>query len=1072
MKRDAGLYNRFMLLIVLVPICLLFCLSTLSAQESRANPLRAVVSSQLEEPYTIYADGGFENGDHDIRTISPYDDTPPLQPQLERTDESVHSGNWSYKIVNNSDDTTEFSVRINPDKAEDIVFSCWIKSPSAALHLRPFMVFESNRLVSGPHYGENYDIDSGWNLVSFTTSTTSGFRYAHAGIQVPPNSTLYIDDVSVTVPVWKEPDEGDITIGGVNVPARPVAPVNICFSIHIEDPQNLISDEGFFWRKSIVFEELARLFHQHGGFLNIQPELEWALAAEKYAPDMLTELADQYNVTFSTHTHGPVCKGADGTPYGSAYCKAHHHHPSDHDTNLDENDLVNYVQIRRQKLEALSHISVRDHNGNFDMVHKDLLSTAGVQTLSVFKSKYTQKSYDALYTNPWRPSNANALEDISLFLTHDPTQPLIYIPGVGSNITKRHERVPLKVRRFAGQFIKYADKERVNAMNLVLHVDAFISDDPAGDSDYIVVSGSGDPGFTYSDEFVTHLQYWDEMLTDTIDPLVEAGYLQWASHKEIADAFIQWESGQQVSGDSLFTFVPSIAAGTRGIAVEIRLPQQGRFSGAAPVVVYVPGGFDGRGIPFAGPGLSEQGFIEISFNFPGSGLPGMQSGGIYDMRGPRSIEALRDVVRFALGETGDVDNNTLSDLCGSIQPQLNNVGLCGFSNGGNATLTVAGRYGSELSDLAWIVNWESPVGDGMPTAEAGDKGHERKGNPYTNPAYDSDRGEWDMDCLQYDAAIDVNKHHTSSVQEPLIGGFYFDINGNGIVDSSVDFVLSPISMERNGDIRVYYSERVTRYAEAHGLLPAGAPEHLTGAEACEQFWRLRNGENWLDEIGTHLSHLKFIVVASDSDHVQTAPDHPHIMIQHNGLVNNGIAFSRVNADLGYVADILGTTPASGVDNPANQLYDHQTIRDAVQPAGIAGLHLRTAVTAACCELADRTHYDLLSPQLDGVITDLTRIESDRHVPEDFSIQCYPNPFNPETVISWSVASPGAVRIVVYNQLGQKIRTLVDAENIQPGTYTTRWNGTNAFGQSVAAGVYFYQLQSDDLLITKKAILLR
>ncbi|MBD3386787.1 T9SS type A sorting domain-containing protein, partial [candidate division KSB1 bacterium] len=671
-----------------------------------------------------------------------------------------------------------------------------------------------------------------------------------------------------------------------------------------------------------------------------------------------------------------------------------------------------------------------------------------------------------------RPTDANALEDISLFLTHDPKQPLIYIPGVGSNITKRHERVPLKVRRFAGQFIKHADKDRVDAMNLVLHVDAFSSADPAGDSDYIVVSGSDDPEFTFSDEFLTHLQYWDEMLTGTIDPLVEAGYLQWSSHEEIAEAFIQWESGRQVSEDSLLTFVASTAAGTKGIAVDIRVPQRGRFSGAAPVVIYVPGGFNGRGIPFAGPGLKEQGFIEISFNFPGSGFPGARSGGLYDMRGPRSIEAMRDVVRFALGETGDINGNTLSDLCGSIQPQLNNVGLCGFSNGGNAALAVAGRYAAELSDLAWIVNWESPIGDGMPTAEAGDKGHESKANPYINPAYDPNSGEWDLNGLQYDAAVDVNKHHTSAVQEPLIGGFYFDINSNGLVDSGVDFVLSPISMERNGDIRVYYSERVTCYAETNGLLPAGAPAHLTGVEACEQFWRLRNGENWLDEIGTHLSHLKFIVVASDSDHVQTAPDHPHIMIQHNGLVNNGIAFSRVNADLDYIADILGATPANGVDNPANQLYDHQTIRDAVQPAGIAGLDLRTAVAAACCELADRTHYNILSPQLDGVITELTQVKSKPSFPETFTLQCYPNPFNPETVISWSVGKSGPVQIAIYNQLGQRLCTLVDNENVQPGTYTVRWNGRNAFGQAVAAGVYFYQLQSDDFVMSKKAILLR
>ncbi len=1043
------------------------------AQNALPNPLRAVVSTDLEEPYEIYEDGSFEAGKHEIRTVSPYSVTLPPEPQLEWTTESVHSGNRAYKIVNSSSDTVELSLWIDPDKAEEIAFSCWVKSANSCT-LRPFMVFESGRLVAGPVYGDAYALDSGWSQVTFTTSTTSGFRFAHAGIEVPPHSTLFIDDVSVTVPVWKEPDSGVKTVGGVNVPAEPVAPVNICFSIHIEDPQNLISDETFFWRKTIVFKKLAELFHEHGGFLNIQPELEWALALERYAPDLLQNLADTYGVTYSTHTHGPVCKGPDGTPYGSAYCKAHHHHhPSDHNTDITGDDITKYVNIRRQKLASLSGTAVHDHNGNFDLVNKKLLSSVGVQTLSVFKSKYTQKSYDALYTNPWRPSNGNAVEDISAFLSHDPDQPLIYIPGVGSNVTKRHHRVPLKVRRFVGQFIKHADQDRVDAMNLVLHVDAFAPADPADDADYIRVEGSGEPDFAFSDEFLDHLQHWDDMLTQTIDPLVSTGYLQWSAHAEIADAFVEWEEKQQSTSDSAFTFIPSTAAAETGVAVRIRMPQQQRFSDGAPVVIYVPGGFGGQGMTTTGAGLFEHGFIELYFNFPGSGLPGSRSGGVYDMRGPLSIQAFRDVIRFALGEIADIDGKSIADLCRSSTPLCDKVGLVGWSNGGNATLAVAGRYATELSNLAWIVNWESPVGDGMPTAEAGDKGYLSSGNPAVNPAYDPDSGEWDLNVLQYDASINVNQHHASQTSTPLYGGFYFDINGNGQVDQGIDFVPSPIAMEQmNGDIGVFYSERITNAAKAGGLYPANSPDHLMSADSTAQFWQLRNGEKWLDEIGLYLDHLNFIVVASDSDHVQTAPDHPHILIQNNGLVHNGIALARVNPDLSYVSHIMGTTPVNAVDNRANRLYNHQTIVHAVQPPAIPGLDLRVGVSAACCELADRTYYNAVSPQLDQVITGMSDIAQEETLPQTFTLQCYPNPFNSHTVISCSIPQAGPVRITIFNQLGQRIQTLVQKKRLAAGTYTVNWDGRNYAGHAVASGVYFYQLRSRDFITTQKAVLLR
>ena len=726
-------------------------------------------------------------------------------------------------------------------------------------------------------------------------------------------------------------------------------------------------------------------------------------------------------------------------------------------------DVAEYIQIRREKFEDLSGIPVSDHNGNFDMVHKNRLYTAGVRTLSALKISYTQKSYDYLYTNPWRPSDCDALTDIDSFLTHDPDNDLVYIPGYGSNLTKRHERVELKVRRFAGQFIKYAEAERVNSMNLVLHVDAFQSADPDSDSVYIQVQGSGNPVITYSDEFLQHLQYWNDMLENTIDPLVQAGYLQWATQAEILDDYLAWEAGQNAP-DSIFTYVPSNAAGEEGLATVIRLPDQARYSGTAPVAVHVLGGFEGEMLSAEGADLTDQGFVVLFFNFPGSGLSGMESGGHYDTRGPLCIEALKDITLFALGQIADRNGQTLADLCGSIIPDASNVGLVGWSNGGNATLSAAGSWASELSDLAWILNWESPVGDGMPTTEAGGHGSAVSGNPEVNPAYDPDTGEWSMNLLKYDSQCDINKQNVS---DKLYGGFYFDINSNGIIDTGIDFVSLPLIVTEEGTRRAYYSERITHYAWNNGLFPADPPDHLTRPPECDEFWLVRNGENWFDEIGSQLGHLKFIVVASAEDHAQNAPDYPHILIQYDGLLNQNLPLVRVNSDRAYDEDVLGHTTAGAVDNPANTVFDHISIRSAVQPENITGLNQKTEVAAGCCELADRTRYNVLDQQLDEVITGSTGLTGTGCAPDRFSLRCYPNPFNPVINIQFGIPRPAAVSVKVYDLLGRQVDELPAGDPfIREGSGLIKWNAADA---GVSSGIYFVRLESGKHTKTVKVL---
>ena len=78
-------------------------------------------------------------------------------------------------------------------------------------------------------------------------------------------------------------------------------------------------------------------------------------------------------------------------------------------------------------------------------------------------------------------------------------------------------------------------------------------------------------------------------------------------------------------------------------------------------------------------------------------------------------------------------------------------------------------------------------------------------------------------------------------------------------------------------------------------------------------------------------------------------------------------------------------------------------------------------------------------------------------PAHFALgQSYPNPFNPSTIIPYELAMPAWVRLKVFNLLGQPVATLVDGEQ-GAGAYRAQWDGTDAAGQAVAAGVYIYRL---------------
>jgi len=84
---------------------------------------------------------------------------------------------------------------------------------------------------------------------------------------------------------------------------------------------------------------------------------------------------------------------------------------------------------------------------------------------------------------------------------------------------------------------------------------------------------------------------------------------------------------------------------------------------------------------------------------------------------------------------------------------------------------------------------------------------------------------------------------------------------------------------------------------------------------------------------------------------------------------------------------------------------------------------------------------------------------------------YPNPFNPDTNIAFSVKEAGKVTLEIYNSRGQLVKTLINGV-IESGDQIVTWNGTNDSSKNVASGVYFYKMKTENFTSTKKMILMK
>ena len=192
-----------------------------------------------------------------------------------------------------------------------------------------------------------------------------------------------------------------------------------------------------------------------------------------------------------------------------------------------------------------------------------------------------------------------------------------------------------------------------------------------------------------------------------------------------------------------------------------------------------------------------------------------------------------------------------------------------------------------------------------------------------------------------------------------------------------------------------------------------------------------------------------------------------------------------NTDAGLVIDALGTRNARydvNGDGTVNFLdvvlvFDNRDAGVAAAPTIVGNLKL-TAIQIERIE----EQIDLLiatndrSPAAMRTLVYLQQLLVTARPEKTQLFANYPNPFNPETWIPYELATDTHVTIAIYNTQGVVIRTLQFGHQ-SAGYYTDRdraayWDGRNALGEQVASGLYFYQLETDEMSSMRKMVILK
>jgi hypothetical protein len=349
--------------------------------------------------------------------------------------------------------------------------------------------------------------------------------------------------------------------------------------------------------------------------------------------------------------------------------------------------------------------------------------------------------------------------------------------------------------------------------------------------------------------------------------------------------------------------------------------------------------------------VSGQGFIEVGFQCPTG-----------DARST-CPETLADVLAFATGQIRSTENQSIEAYTGNIKVETANVGMVGWSAGGNRAMLAMARYGDRFPSLKWYASWESPVLSAVDTGT----GSVFQPNPY----YDARTGTVDFDRLRYSREMPLWVFPIDAPQpEPSWphGGLYLDGDGNGTFNKDADygFWVTYDSPRAGQPRKAFYTLTTIREARDRRVFGPTWPSHIATLQEVQERASSEDPLLHLRDAVRRLPRLAVLVFESEIGHVTA--DHSHAIAQVNGWLDAGVRWVRFNPDANYVERVMGRRPARSVQNPAGRRLDRNTIAVLVEPeeanGGPSDAH---GMTAAVSELADRTQWSKWTPVLTAVL---------------------------------------------------------------------------------------------------------
>jgi hypothetical protein len=163
-------------------------------------------------------------------------------------------------------------------------------------------------------------------------------------------------------------------------------------------------------------------------------------------------------------------------------------------------------------------------------------------------------------------------------------------------------------------------------------------------------------------------------------------------------------------------------------------------------------------------------------------------------------------------------------------------------------------------------------------------------------------------------------------------------------------------------------------------------------------------------------------------------------------------------------------PGNGAAVISTQTTNAQAAWATVILSGFSYHHIREA--AVQYPPARVEHLRTILVYMGNIVPDASGVPGDGPRFANALFNAYPNPFNPETTIKYTIKERAHVSLKIYNVAGQLIRTLVDEVQDPDQIEPVRWDGANNAAQGVSSGVYFYKLVTKNFSRTKKVVHLK